>query len=292
MPKYRVVHNNHYSFQTAVNSGSFEARLRPIDSQFQQVDFSQFVLRPLACQQIVRHDEFGNHVNHFEVSQSLQSFKLSAIHTVTTFSRAKINLNQSQPGEQVARGKVDSDELRKYQAKAIDGNSYTSTDQTLLDYTLASFVTDRPILDAAHHLMRRIYEDFEYDPGATDVTTTAIQAFKLRRGVCQDFSHIAIACLHSLGLPVRYVSGYLDTQSVSPRGSQITPSNTSHAWFSVYDPQLGWVDFDPTNDCMPDKKYITLAYGRDYDDIAPLSGQVDSAGRNQLDVRVELTIIP
>jgi transglutaminase-like putative cysteine protease len=291
MPKYRVVHNNHYSFQTAVNSGSFEARLRPIDSQFQQVDFSQFVLRPLAYQQTVRHDEFGNHVNHFEVSQNLRSFKLSAIHTVTTLPRPKINLNQSQPWEQIACGIEDSDEIIKYQPKTTGFNVYTRNNQALLDYTVASFVPDRPILDATHHLMQRIYEDFKYDSAATDVTTTAIDAFQLKRGVCQDFSHIAIACLQSLGLPVRYVSGYLDTHSASPGGSRVAPANTSHAWFSVFDVQFGWVDFDPTNDCMPGEKYITLAYGRDYDDIAPLSGQVDSAGRNQLEVRVELTII-
>ena len=289
MPKYRVIHNNHYSFQTAVNSGSFEARLKPIDSQFQQVSFSQFVLRPLASQQTIRQDEFGNQVNHFEVCQSLQSFKLSAIHTVSTVSRPIINLNQSQPWEQVACRSVDIAEVRKYQAKTTDRNSYTSPNKTLLDYILRSFVPGRPILDATHHLMQRIYHDFRYDPSATNVTTKAIDAFQLKRGVCQDFSHIAIACLHSLGLPVRYVSGYLDTQSALPSSFQIAPANTSHAWFSVYDPQLGWVDFDPTNDCMPGEKYITLAYGRDYDDIAPLSGKVDSGGGNQLDVRVELT---
>lgn len=291
MTKYRVVHNNYYTFKSVVKNGSFKARLKPMNSLFQQVHFSQFVLRPLARKQTTEQDEFDNHVNYFEVAQGLQSFKLSAIHTVTTLTRPEINLSQSQPWEQVICQTLTNDELIKYQPEENNIESYTSYDQALLDYAKSSFEPGRPILDATHHLMQRIYRDFEYDSSATGVNTNAIDAFRLGRGVCQDFSHIAIACLQSLRLPVRYVSGYLDTQLISLNRFKIVPVSTSHAWFSVYDTELGWIDFDSTNNCMPDEKYITLAYGRDYNDIAPLSGQVDSIGQSQLDVRVELTKI-
>ena len=287
MARYRVVHNNHYSFSEAVNHCRLEARLRPLDNKRQTVEFGQFVARPLARSQRNSRDEFGNHVHYFELSGRLQSFLLSAIHTVSTRPLAVIEPATSSPWEQMA-GMATKDALP--QTFYPDKRSQTEYNQDISAYASLSFQPDRPMLDAAYDLMQRIHTDFRYDPGATTVDTNAIDAFRSRRGVCQDFSHIAIACLRSLDLPVGYVSGYVDTKITSERPRRVA-ADVSHAWFSVYDVKHGWVDFDATNNIMPGETYITLAYGRDYRDIAPLKGQTDNKGQNRLKVDVDLTAL-
>jgi transglutaminase-like putative cysteine protease len=290
MPRYRVVHNNLYSFHETVSHCSLEARLKPVDNEKQTVEFSQFVVRPLASAQRIAQDDFGNHVSHFEINRSLQSFKLSAIHTVSTLPSVAIDLTSSSPWQHVVDRVAQDASFETRYLNAIDSSSYITFNQDLAAYAGVSFLPGRPLLDAAFNLMQRIYEDFQYDPLATKVDTTAIEAFALKRGVCQDFSHIAIACLRSLNLPVRYVSGYVDTKIASGNPRRYG-GDVSHAWFSVYDPDYGWVDFDPTNNNMPGETYITVAYGCDYHDVAPLIGQVDVHGQSKLKVSVDMTEI-
>jgi transglutaminase-like putative cysteine protease len=280
MAKYRVVHNNHYSFAEAVNHCTLEARLKPLDNKKQTVEFSQFVVRPLASSQHSEPDQFGNHVNYFEIARGLRSFSLSAIHTVKTVPLVSIDLAGSSPWESLVVA-TDAD---------TDTSAYVGFNPELTDYARVSFRPDRPMLEAAFDLMQRINADFQYHPGTTRVDTTAIEAFQFKRGVCQDFSHVGIACLRSLALPVRYVSGYVDTK-VNSKPPHRVAADASHAWFSVYDPEFDWVDFDPTNNKMPGETYITLAYGHDYDDVAPLKGQVDTQGGNKLKVDVDMTAL-
>jgi transglutaminase-like putative cysteine protease len=286
--KYRVVHNNLYTFQQPVSRCSLEARLKPLDNNNQQVEFSQFVLRPLASTQHSSLDEFGNQVNYFEINRQLRSFELSAIHTVVTQSLAAIDLEASSPWEHVVDQVAFDEELQSLYMN--DSATYTQFDQGLNAYARVSFVPGRPLLAAAFDLMQRIHDDFHYDSQATTVDTTAAEAFRLKRGVCQDFSHIGIACLRSLDLLVRYVSGYVDTKLSATQPRRLI-ADVSHAWFSVYDPNNDWVDFDPTNNRMPGETYIRLAYGRDYTDVAPLKGQVDCQGQNQIKVSVDLTAL-
>lgn len=259
-----------------------------MDATNQRVEFSQFVVRPLAKKQRSERDKFGNHVNYFEIVRGLKSFSLSAIHTVTTLPKAAIDLEASSPWERVAGIAAEEIQLARQYLNDSNSSSYVEFNQALTVYANRSFVPGRPILDAAFHLMRRIYDDFRYDTTATKVDTTAIDAFELKRGVCQDFTHIAIACLNSLGLPARYVSGYVDTQTASLKPVRKTTADVSHAWFSVYDPRYAWVDFDAANNKMPDESYITVAYGHDYNDIAPLKGQVDVYGQSKLKVNVDM----
>ena len=291
MTKYRVVHNNYYSFQETVSRCSLEARLKPVDNKKQSVEFGQFVVRPLASTQRCTQDEFGNHVSYFEIARGLQSFQLSAIHTVITFPSAVIDIEASTSWQQVSEIVANDAQFETQYLNDIGSSSYVLFNPDLTTYTKLSFVPGRPFLDAVFHLMQRIYEDFQYDPHATEVTTTAIEAFNLKRGVCQDFAHIAIACLHSLGLPARYVSGYVDTKIALPKQHHKVAADVSHAWFSVYDPEFGWIDFDATNNKMPDESYITVAYGRDYHDVSPLKGQVDAQGQNKLKVNVDMSVI-
>jgi transglutaminase-like putative cysteine protease len=155
-------------------------------------------------------------------------------------------------------------------------------------YSMVSFSEGRPLLEAVEDLMHRIYKEFKYDPGFSSIATPLEEVLKHRKGVCQDFAHLAIACLRMQGLAARYISGYLET--VPPEGkARLVGADASHAWFSVFVPHLGWVDFDPTNAKIPDEQHITAAWGRDYADVAPLKGVIFGGGaKNKLEVSVDV----
>jgi transglutaminase-like putative cysteine protease len=157
----------------------------------------------------------------------------------------------------------------------------------LVAYALPSFGGDTPLLVGAQDLNRRIFTDFKYDRTATTAATPLEEAWRNRRGVCQDFAHLAIACLRSLGLPARYVSGYLRTRP-APGQARMTGADAGHAWFSVYCPSFGWVDFDPTNNVMPGEDHITVAYGREFSDVSPVSGILVGGGSHAIQVAVDV----
>ena len=154
-------------------------------------------------------------------------------------------------------------------------------------YARVSFLPGRPVFEAATELMRRIYTDFAFTPGFTMVSTPLSVVMRERKGVCQDFAHLGITCVRSMGLPARYVSGYIET--ISPAGvEKLIGVDASHAWFSVYIPDRGWVDFDPTNNVLPGDQHITIGWGRDYADIAPMKGVLLSSGTHGLAVSVDV----
>lgn len=174
-------------------------------------------------------------------------------------------------------------EIRQY----IFETSMTLWEEQIMQYALRSFIPDRPVFKATLDLTQRIYRDFEYKPGHTTVATPLGELMKERKGVCQDFAHLAIACLRSIGIPARYVSGYIET--LSPAGTEkLIGVDASHAWFSVYIPEIGWTDFDPTNNCLVSDQHITIGWGRDYADIAPLEGIILSSGSHELTVSVDV----
>jgi transglutaminase-like putative cysteine protease len=158
----------------------------------------------------------------------------------------------------------------------------------LAAYTRASFRAERPLLEAVADLTARIHAEFTYDRGATTVATPLAQVFSSRRGVCQDFARLEVACLRSLGLAARYVSGYLET--TPPAGvSRLIGADASHAWLAVHAPGLGWVDVDPTNNLFPSDRHITLAWGRDYSDVSPIRGVILGGGEHSLRVSVDVS---
>jgi transglutaminase-like putative cysteine protease len=156
-------------------------------------------------------------------------------------------------------------------------------------YAEPSFPAGRPLVDAVSDLIERIFENFVYDPGFTTVTTPIEEVLRFRRGVCQDFAHLAIGCLRSMGLAARYVSGYLET-APPPGGERAIGADASHAWLAVFVPGGGWLDVDPTNDQIVGTSYVTTAWGRDYSDVSPLKGIVFGGGNSHaLDVSVDVT---
>ena len=160
----------------------------------------------------------------------------------------------------------------------------------LAGYAAESFGEHRPVVEAVRELCGRIHRDFAYDPGYTSITTPLLEVFEARRGVCQDFAHLAVGCLRSVGLAGRYVSGYIET--ANPGGDRLTGADASHAWASVYLPGWGWLDLDPTNDLMVCEEHVTTAWGRDYQDVSPVRGSVaGGGGSHTLDVAVEVSRI-
>jgi transglutaminase-like putative cysteine protease len=146
------------------------------------------------------------------------------------------------------------------------------------------------VLAAARDLTHRIFTDFAYEPGATNLATSVSDAFAMRRGVCQDFAHLGLSCLRAFGIPARYVSGYLMTRP-PPGGERLIGADASHAWLAVWIPGHGWVDLDPTNDMIPGQEHITVAWGRDYGDVSPVSGVMFGGGAHEVAVSVDVALV-
>jgi transglutaminase-like putative cysteine protease len=159
------------------------------------------------------------------------------------------------------------------------------------EFAQPSFGADRPLLEAVLDLTQRIHRDFQYDPRATTTATPLQEVFEQRHGVCQDFAHFQIACLRSLGLAARYVSGYLCSSSPSG-GDRLVGADATHAWLSVFCPDVGWIDVDPTNNQIPSNLHIVLAWGRDYDDVSPVKGVILGGGQHEVRVAVDVARLP
>ena len=178
-------------------------------------------------------------------------------------------------------------------ADVIEATQFTldspmiKTDELLAEYAKGSFLPGRPLDEAVHDLMQRIYAEFKYDPEFSTIATPLTEVMKHRSGVCQDFAHLAIGCLRSRGLAARYVSGYIET-APPPGKERLIGADASHAWFSVFHPGFGWLDFDPTNNQLPTDRHITVAWGRDYADVTPLRGVAFGGGKHKLKVAVDV----
>jgi transglutaminase-like putative cysteine protease len=236
---------------------------------------------------------FGNVRSFFSLQFPHEFLRVQAESLVRTMSCGAPG--HDLPWEEVA------DRLRYHRGARYDpaagfafASPYVPRDTEFVEYAQASFAAGRPLLAAARDLMRRIHEDFEYETTATDVNTPALEALALRKGVCQDLAHVMLGCLRSLGLPARYVSGYLLTNP-PPGRPRLVGCDASHAWVAVYLPGAGdalgtWVEFDPTNDRTAGEDYVTLAIGRDFSDVSPMRGVIHGGTHHSL--RVAVTVTP
>mgnify|MGYP003668722020 FL=1 len=164
------------------------------------------------------------------------------------------------------------------------------TDKNIRDYAELSFKGNRSVFDAAFELMQRIYTDFDFDSEFSTISTPIEEVMKEKKGVCQDFAQIAIACIRSVGLPARYISGYIETLP-APGKKKLVGADASHAWFAIFIPGFGWVDFDPTNNQIPKDQHIVVGWGRDYYDVPPLKGVVYGSGQSTLKVAVDIAAV-
>ncbi len=234
-------------------------------------------------------DYFGNPLTHLTIETPHAALVVETQTTVDVEKPEPIHLDQSLPWDQMTeqlQGATD-DEMLDAQQYLYD-SPYVTIDDDTYDFVLECFPPGRPILAGIMDLTSRIYRDFTYAGGVTDVSTPVKDVLTTRKGVCQDFAHVAIAALRSLGLPARYISGYLLTHP--PEGQEkLVGADASHAWLSAWCPGLGWIDFDPTNNCIPSDEHITLAWGRDYGDVSPINGFMIGGGLHTPTVSVDVS---
>jgi len=316
--KYRITHSTLYQYSQLVGLCQNEARLQPRNFWRQQCQSCHFDISPEPSDFHERIDFFGNHVTYFAVQQAHQRLMVTAISEVTVFPRNSTSdlancLTWEQVRDQLQEtpGKIqqqsqsqqqDFQRITQVQHQSQPQNGYDDlldaklylldspmviASTELADYARSSFQPNRPLVQVVADLMQRIHIDFTYDPSFTTIATPLSDVLHFRRGVCQDFAHLAIGCLRAMGIAARYVSGYVETQP-EPGKQRLVGADASHAWFAVYVPGTGWLEFDPTNNKLPFDQHITLAWGRDYTDVTPLKGIAFGGGQHTLSVSVDV----
>lgn len=287
--QYQITHTTEYEYHHSVSLCHNIAKLllRDTDDQLCKKPHIKIIPQPDILNEY--EDFFGNKVIYFAIQQEHKHLKV----TVQTqlekkpAAHALLNLYSNTAWEEVRQ------QLLEPGAENFDARQYipetgiTAISDDISNYTLQSFIPGRSFFAAAQDLMQRIFHDFEFKAGFTTVATPLYEVMKQRKGVCQDFAHLAIACIRSVGLPARYVSGYIET--LPPAGKEkLVGVDASHAWFSVFIPHSGWIDFDPTNNIIPAEQHITIGWGRDYADVTPLKGVILSSGQHHLKVSVDV----
>jgi transglutaminase-like putative cysteine protease len=251
---------------------------------------SELKISPLPVSVNEWSDLFGNRQASFSIQRPHKELIVTATSEVEVSSSGSL-LDDAFPTawEKVVDYLEDASDSESINARMyVLESEFIEFSDEIRDYTSRSFTPGRPILQAVEDLMHRIYKEFDYVPGFSTIATPLDEVLKHRKGVCQDFAHLAIACLRMQGLAARYVSGYLET--TPPKGKErLVGADASHAWFSVFVPHQGWIDFDPTNARIPADQHITAAWGRDYADVAPLKGVIFGGGKkHQLEVAVDV----
>ncbi len=284
--RYRVLHRTAYDYSSVVTHCHNEAYLMPRDCPGQQSLTGRLRIDPAPAQLLERRDYFGNRVSYFAIETP------HTLLTVRTECEVMIadppGLDSAPAWDRVRDSWPEQLTPAGLMARGLTLPSpFVEPDPAVLAYARPSFPSGRPLLEAVMELTERIHADFIYDPHSTDIVTPLSEVLEHRRGVCQDFAHLGIACLRSLGLAARYVSGYLETLP-PPGRPKLQGVDASHAWFAVHVPEQGWYDFDPTNRQMRTRQYITTAWGRDYGDVTPLKGVVFGGGEHQLAVAVDV----
>lgn len=235
-----------------------------------------------------REDYYGNRVSFFSIDQAHRGLTVTAASQVTVSTTPETDAATTPPWEKVVerlRTDRSADTFDAYQF--VSASPSVPPLSALRKYAETSFTTSRPILEAAIDLTSRIYHDFTYSPRSTTIHTPISEVFEKRRGVCQDFAHLQISCLRSLGLAARYVSGYLRT--LPPPGKpRLVGADASHAWLSIYCGAAGWVDLDPTNNSRVRTDHITVAWGREYSDVCPIQGVIVGGGDHSMHVSVDV----
>ncbi|TWU35942.1 transglutaminase family protein [Novipirellula artificiosorum] len=291
--RYRIEHCTEYRYSEPVAICQNQLRMQPQTRSGITCHESTISITPVP-ETVTEHvDYFGNRVYSFAIETLHKELTAVANSDVTVEPPKYRSLDDlaatAIPWTQVRNEARDIARLPDRLAyEFLFDSPRVMTDKIFSDYAIESFQGDRAILEAALDLTKRIHKDFRYDTTATDVHTPTINAFRLRAGVCQDFAHVQIACLRSIGLPARYVSGYLRT--IPPEGKpRMVGADESHAWLSVYGgPLLGWIDCDPTNACLCGTDHIPICVGRDYGDVSPMRGVILGGGQTSLKVRVDV----
>jgi transglutaminase-like putative cysteine protease len=285
---YCITHRTLYEYAAPVSVSQHVARLQPRKTGVQACGEFTLTIAPAPALRKTRTDYFGNELCFFSIQEVHRRLEIVTQSRVTVNAAVDLASAETPAWEDVAklfRDPVSPEVVEPYEF--VFNSPQIRASAELAAYAHESFDAGTPMLVGARELTRRIFKDFKYDPKATTVATPLEEVWQKRRGVCQDFAHLGIACLRSLGLPARYVSGYLRTRP--PEGKpRLVGADASHAWFSVFCPESGWVDFDPTNNCLPAAEHITVALGRDFSDVSPVAGILTGGGPHEVKVSVDV----
>ena len=288
--RYHVVHETRYEYESRVAVAQQLLHLTPRDLPWQKRIAHSIDIEPLPSETTEHVDYFGNQVRHAVLDSPHDALTVRAESDVTVAPRSRGRVPQGSPPWESVRDRLRAASLAAEleAAEFLFESPHIQFSPQLAAFVLRSFPTGRPFLDGVHELNHLIHEEFAFDDSATSVSTPLSEVLELRRGVCQDFAHLMTGSLRVLGLPARYVSGYILT-APPPGHVRMVGADASHAWVSVYCPVSGWVDFDPTNDLVVDDEHITLAWGRDFSDVAPMRGVILGGGDQELTVHVTVT---
>ncbi|MEI9921071.1 MAG: transglutaminase family protein [Bacteroidota bacterium] len=288
--KYRVTHETTYTYYEPVSVCYNILKLTPRNTSLQACNSMSVKIQPEPDSLQEYDDFFGNRVTYFAIEKEHAKLSITATSEIEKKTAVARELGLyghatiEKVKEQLAENKQGAGEIGQY----IFKTPMTLSNSEIKAYARVSFQAGRSVLESTTDLMRRIHTDFKFTPGFTTVSTLPEVVMRERKGVCQDFAHLAIACVRSVGLPARYVSGYIET--IPPPGvEKLTGVDASHAWFSVYIPHIGWLDFDPTNNVVPGDQHITIGWGRDYADVAPMRGILLTSGKHSLSVSVDVS---
>ncbi len=287
--KYRVRHRTVYEYAEPVTVSHHAARLKPRITPGQLRDHWSLAIAPEPAVRKMRTDYFGNRVCFFSVQELHTRLEIEAVSEVRVQPGLPADPALSPAWDDVAQALREpaTDELLEAYPYVFE-SPHVRPSPELVTLAGPAFEPGRPLLEAVCDLNRLIHRSFTFDAEATTVGTPIEDVLRERRGVCQDFSHVMLGCLRSLGLAARYVSGYLRTHRAGEPGEALVGADASHAWLSVFCPGFGWVDFDPTNDLRPGFEHITVAYGRDFADVSPVSGMIVGGGEHRVDVAVQV----
>ncbi len=286
--EYFVRHRTTYRYLQDVSHSWHLAHLRPRITPLQAVHDSSITLSLEPASRVAREDYFQNPTELFSIDRPHTHLEVLAESRVTVNHAPARASRDSLPWEE-ARARLENpqDEEERDAVQYLFDSPMTKFESDIAAYGAVSFPPHRPILSGAIELMNRIHGDFRYDTTVTDVSTPVDRVFEIRAGVCQDLAHVGIAAMRAIGLPARYISGYLLTEP-PPGKPRLLGADASHAWFSVWAPPFGWVDLDPTNNILVDESHVTSSWGRDYGDVAPVAGIILGGHDHVVDVGVDV----
>lgn len=290
---YEIYHKTAFEYQGMVTSSHNIARLKPQNNQFQRLLNFSMEITPSVYEKSEFIDMFGNTNTHMLIREAHHALLVEGKSKVEIFP----DLIEERITNIIQRGVSYGealDHLSRFDAYDLaakqflfDSELIQKGSQNIKSYALESFYPNRNLFDATNEFMGRIFSDFQFVSGFSDVTTPIEEIFEAKKGVCQDFAQFAIAALRTIGLPAKYMSGYIETMPQEGK-EKLFGVDASHAWFALYFPKVGWLAFDPTNNMIPKNHHIVLGSGRDYNDIAPLKGVVLSSGQSQLSIMVDV----
>jgi len=290
---YQIFHDTCYHYDSPVSLAQQLAHLWPRECTWQRCTEQQLLISPEPTTRRDELDVFGNPLTRLAFERPHDELQVNARLTVEVLARPLADFNLSPAWEQTRDALTYSSQplsAELLQACRYRFQSpYVHLKRSFVEFSESCFPPGRPLILGVQALMQKIFSEFTFDAEATQVATPLVEVLERRRGVCQDFAHLMLACVRSRGLAARYISGYLLTQP-PPGQPRLIGADASHAWVSVFCPVLGWVDFDPTNNVQPALEHITLAWGRDFSDVSPLRGVILGGGSHDPEVRV--TVMP